>query len=212
MKITPLDTILFNPLSWMHPQRLTLKRGFDGIAQRSIINDMIIWAHGWSTERPVLAETGLAEHFIHQWEHLPQVALLIACQRHRAALSRQGRIMSLPAWVRRFAQLDIVDSAAPLSLMPWEPLTLIAWGKDELAACGQQLPEALRQRISLLFPLHMDRDDAASRQISPNPLLIKLAFQHAKRDPDTPDAAEFRRRFDYPRTAQAPAPMPGCIK
>jgi len=194
----------------MHPQRLPLKPEFDGIRQRSIINDMIIEAHGWSTVRPILRETGFVAHFIHQWRFLPQVALLIACQRHRAALTRQGRLMSLPAWVRCFAQLDIIDSA-PSVPSPADAQTLLSWGKYELVACGQQLPEALRQRISLLFSPDMDRDDSASELIAPSPLLIKLAFQHAKRNPDTPDAAEFRRRFDYPRAAAATAPEPRFI-
>ncbi len=212
MKTTPLDTVLFNPLSWMHPQRLPLKTGFDGIRQRSIINDMIIEAHGWSTQRPVLPETGLAPHFISQWHFLPQVALLIACQRHRAALTRQGRFMSLPAWVRSFAQLEIVDSAAPLPAAVRIPETLLAWGKNELVAGGRQLPAVIRQRISLLFSSDMDRDGNAGFHPSPSPLLIKFAFQHAKRNPDTPDAAEFRRCFDHARAVAATASEPRFIE
>ncbi|WP_213990339.1 type III secretion apparatus protein OrgA/MxiK [Sodalis sp. dw_96] len=211
MKTTPLDTILFDPLSWMHPQRLALKPGFTDVRQRSIINDMIIEAHGWSTERPVLPEIGLVSHFVHQWRLLPQVALLTACQRHRAALTRQGRLLSLPVWLRRFAQLNIVNSAAAITTSSWELQTLLAWGKYELAVCGQPLPEAIRQRISLLFPPDPDRDDNAWVRLSPNPLLIKLAFQYAKRNPDTPDAAEFRRYCDHAGAAKAATPKPRCF-
>ncbi|XBS70300.1 hypothetical protein ABK905_03270 [Acerihabitans sp. KWT182] len=133
MTITPLDTIMFDPLSWMHPQRLPLKTGFNGVRQRSIINDMVIEAHGWSTVPPVLTEKGLMARVIHQWCRLPQIALLIACQRHRAALTRQGRLLILPVWARRFAQMNIVASAAGITPSAWELQTLLSWG--EIRTC-----------------------------------------------------------------------------
>jgi len=131
---------MFEPLSWMHPQRLPLTAGFRHAQSRSVINDMIIEARGWSSERPVSPLNGLARHFVGQWTSLPQVALLIACQRYRASLARQGRLMALPLWLRSFAQLHIVDSSvASLAAAP-DYTTLLAWGKHEIMNYGQICP------------------------------------------------------------------------
>lgn len=208
--ITPLDRLLFDPLSWMHPQRLPLKADFDGARQRRIINDMIIEACGWSTEKPVAPSNGLARYFVGQWIFLPQVALLMACQRHRASLSRQGRLLTLPLWLRSFAELNIVDACAAAPVTP-DISTLLAWGKHDLIVYSQHLPVVMRQRISLLFSSDMDREQSAYPQINPGSLLIKLAFQHAERHPDTPDTAEFRRRFDQAHAVAATTPEPGFV-
>ncbi|WP_413735571.1 type III secretion apparatus protein OrgA/MxiK [Sodalis sp. RH21] len=194
--IPPLDVILFDPLSWMHPRRLPLAPPLSGCGPRSIINDMVIAAQCWSTQRPEVPEHGLAAHFIRHWHALPQVALLMACQRHRALLSRQGRLRLLPGWARQFAELAIVESSAGPAVPVIMPDTLLAWGKSELLACGPWLPLAIQQRIPLLFSPDMDRSDGAAPAAPPSPLLIKLACQYAKRNPAIPDAAEFRRSFN----------------
>lgn len=197
MKSIPsLDRLLFDPLSWGHPRHLPLRGDLAGVRQRSIVNDMIIKAYGWSVRRPSLSGDGLALDFVNQWRYLPQVAVLIAAQRHRADLSQRGRLMTLPAWVRQFAQLDIVDSSATMTGTITSPGELLAWGKNELMSYGRQLPLAVRQRISLLFPPDREREGHPDLQTDPSPFLIKLAFQHAKRHPDTPDAADFWRCFN----------------
>lgn len=194
--IPPLDRLLFDPLSWGHPRHLPLKGDLAGARQRSIVNDMIIKSYGWSVQRPSLTGDGLVLDFINQWRYLPHVAVLVAAQRHRAELSRRGQLMALPAWVRQFAQLDIVGSSATITGTMTSPGALLAWGKDELMTYGRQLPLVVRQRISLLFPPYREREGHPDLQTDPSPLLIKLAFQHAKRHPDTPDAADFWRCFN----------------
>ncbi|NDL61505.1 type III secretion apparatus protein OrgA/MxiK [Acerihabitans arboris] len=198
--IAPLDSILCDPLSWMHPRRLPLPPALGGASSRSIINGMIIRSHSWSVEYPPPCASRTADLFIRHWRRLPQVALLIAVQRHRASLARQGRLLQLPPWARQFSALAIVDSYddgnAPVEI----PGTLIAWGKRELLAFGDPLPLAIRQRISLLFSPELDRETGCEPKPVPSQLLIKLAFQHAERYSTTPDAADFRRRID-----QAPA-------
>ncbi|HEY0210464.1 type III secretion apparatus protein OrgA/MxiK [Acerihabitans sp.] len=193
--IAPLDGILYDPLSWLHPRRLSLPPALSGARARSIVNGMIIQAHDWSVDCPPCAVDGPTALFIRHWRRLPQAALLIAAQRHRASLARQGRLLLLPPWVRQFAGLAIVDSLA-VGDAPVMPATLIAWGRGELLAFGEQLPLAIRQRISLLFSPELDRESGGEPKPVPSRLLIKLALQHAEKHSATPDAADFGRRID----------------
>lgn len=57
----------------------------------------------------------------------------------------------------------------------------------------------------------MELDIPDCTQLYPGSLLIKMAFQHAERHPDTPDAAEFRRRFDQTRAIAPTTPEPGSV-
>ncbi|OIV46565.1 hypothetical protein BK025_10565 [Sodalis sp. TME1] len=144
---------MYDPLTWIHPARFALPARLDGIAQRSILNGMLISLYGLSLERPALPAHSLPRQFVEAWHLLPQTALLMACQRHRASLARGG--------------------------------------------CGAGLPRGLRQRLDLLFPPEEGRDDSYGlSRPSPCRLLLKLAFQHAKRHPATPDAAGLRRYID----------------
>jgi len=49
---------------------------------------MLINQYHLSTEQPLIV--GFTQQLIAQWHYLPQISFLIACQRHRAILSRQG--------------------------------------------------------------------------------------------------------------------------
>lgn len=188
----PLDAILFDPLSWMHPQRLHLAPALRGSQQRSVINSMIINALAWSNERPAM-NNPLTRQFIEHWCILPQITLLIACQRHRAELTRQGRICRLPSWVRPFAELALVDSVAGPLAAPLSTSTLLSWGKHELLVSGKFLPNELLQRVSLLFSPDVEYELPPPQAADANPLLLKLAFQYAKTHPAIPNAAEFWR-------------------
>lgn len=192
--IAPLDTLLYDPLSWMHPKRLPLPPAFSGVRSRSVINEMIISSHNWSNECHLTKDDGLTPLFIRHWRRLPQVALFVAAQRLRASLARQGRLLLLPPLARQFAGLAIVDSFddyhAPITI----PVTLIAWGKNELMDYSERLPLAIRQRISLLFSPELDQETGYEPRTSPSQLLIKLAFQHAEKNSITPDAANLGRR------------------
>ncbi|WP_410012216.1 type III secretion apparatus protein OrgA/MxiK [Sodalis sp. C49] len=201
--IAPLDAILYDPLSWLHPRRLPLPPALNGARARSIINGILIQAHDWSVDCPPAAVDGPAALFIRHWRLMPQAALLIAAQRHRASLARQGGLLQLPSWVRQFAGLAIVDSYGddmPVAI----PAALIARGRGELLAFGAQLPLAIRQRISLLFSPELDRETGGEPRPAPSPLLIKLAFQHAEKYSTTPDAADVGRCIDQEPAAGAP--------
>ncbi|WP_406705704.1 oxidoreductase [Sodalis sp.] len=176
MSVVPLDSIMYDPLTWIHPARFALPARLDGIAQRSILNGMLISLYGLSLERP---------------------ALLMACQRHRASLAIGGCGAGLPDWLRQFAALPLMASrSSPTESWP-SPARLLAWGRYELLAFADGLPRGLGQRLDLLFPPEEGRDDSHGlSRPSPCRLLLKLAFQHAKRHPATPDAAGLRRYID----------------
>nr|AFH88786.1 putative type III secretion system protein OrgA [Candidatus Sodalis melophagi] len=197
MSVVPLDSIMYDPLTWIHPARFALPTRLDGIAQRSILNGMLISLYGLSLERPALPAHSLPRQFVEAWHLLPQTALLMACQRHRASLARGGCGAGLPDWLRQFAALPLVASrSSPTESLP-SPARLLAWGRYELLAFADGLPRGLRQRLGLLFPPEEGRDDSYGlSRPSPCRLLLKLAFQHAKRHPATPDAAGLRRYID----------------
>lgn len=197
MRVVPLDSVMYDPLAWIHPARFALHASLDDIALRSILNGMLISLYGLSLERPALPAYSLPWQFVEAWHLLPQTALLMACQRHRAALARGGYGAGLPDWLRQFAALPLVAScSSPAESLP-RPAQLLAWGKYELLAFADGLPRGLRQRLDLLFPPEEGRDNSPElSRPSPCRLLLKLAFQHAKRHPATPDAAGLRRYID----------------
>ncbi|MFT4463793.1 MAG: type III secretion apparatus protein OrgA/MxiK [Sodalis sp. (in: enterobacteria)] len=187
---------MYDPLAWIHPARFALPAMLDGITQRSILNGMLISLYGLSLERPALPAHSLPRQFVEALHLLLQTALLMACQRHRASLARGGCGAGLPDWLRQFAALPLVASRSS----PAESLssTAVSVGKYELLAFADGLPRGLRQRLDLLFPPEEGRDDShgLSRPYPCRLLLLKLAFQHAKRHPATPDAAGLRRYID----------------
>lgn len=197
MSLAPLERVMFDPVSWIHPEHFVPPAVLDSPRQRSALNGMLIAAYGLITERPNLARNALAAQFVEGWHLLPQVALLIACQRHRATLAWRGWGATLPEWLRQFSAPEIVGSFAPRQVPLTGPAQLLAWGKHELMAFEACLPESLSQRLSLLFsPMAGADEPYDSCRPLPSRLLLKLAFQHAKRNPTTPDAADFRWYID----------------
>ncbi|EFL92005.1 oxygen-regulated invasion protein [Candidatus Regiella insecticola LSR1] len=114
---------------------------------------------------------------------MPQISFLIACQRHRAILSRQGVLQRFPAWIQQFAKLNLV-AALPCQINQHVNfIQLLADGAREMGLWHDQLPRSLRQRIPLLFPPDIDSMVQKGKSIDSNALLITLAMQHVKKYP-----------------------------
>ncbi|MBT9431176.1 hypothetical protein JZM24_01585 [Candidatus Sodalis endolongispinus] len=60
MSVVPLDSVMYDPLAWIHTARFALPTSLDGIAQRSILNGMLISLYGLSLERPALPAKSFA--------------------------------------------------------------------------------------------------------------------------------------------------------
>ncbi|WP_339058235.1 type III secretion apparatus protein OrgA/MxiK [Candidatus Regiella endosymbiont of Tuberolachnus salignus] len=181
LKVTPLDRILFDPVSYIHPARFKLPSLLRGEKSRSLLNDMLINQYHLSTEQPLIV--GFTQQLIARWHYLPQISFLIACQRHRAILSRQGVLQRFPAWIQQFAKLNLV-AALPCQINQHVNfIQLLADGAREMGLWHDQLPRSLRQRILLLFPPDIDSMVQKGKSIDSNALLITLAMQHVKKYP-----------------------------
>jgi type III secretion system OrgA/MxiK family protein len=178
--------ILFDPLSYLHPQRLRLPAALDSPRQRAVVNDMLVSGHRLDCHWPAGPLNSAARQFLRHWPRLPQAAYLIGCQTLRAALGWQGGLLRLPAWAQDFA---IMGLDSPGGIEPSRSLAhndLLRAGYSHLLAWKEELPSALAQRLALLFPPIVDGMPAASG--SPDVLLLTLALQYAQRHPHAPPA------------------------
>lgn len=203
MMTAPLESILYDPLSWMHPAWLSLPDDITAIRQRASVNTLIIKGMGLSVERPTFGRYSLAAKMIDYWQLLPQVAYLLACQQQRARLICKGGLQGLPDWVRTFATLALIPSSLAMPAAALVPAQLAGLGKKALLAYRSMLPDSLGQRIKLLFPPAIPSSTAPLAGDVDGILLFNLALQHAQRHPDTPDAAGFWR---YLNQTAAPGP------
>ncbi len=202
MTATSLEKILFEPLSWIHPQWLTLSQAISGIRQQSIINQILIECQGWQLQCPTSAAGSIASLYIRQWHQLPQVALLLASQCCRAQLAYRGQRLQLPGWIRPFADLNMSASVANIPstalTVPW----LITWGSGALQSVTEGLPLALSQRVPLLFPPALSVSAGKACYDAVDIILMRAAFQYAKRNPSVPASRHFWRQC-YPACPSA---------
>ncbi|AXE33253.1 type III secretion apparatus protein OrgA/MxiK [Chromobacterium phragmitis] len=180
-----LRTILFDPLSYLHPERLSLPPALSSPEGRRVVNDMLLAGYGLSTDWMPSPDDRSHRWWLESWRHLPQAAYLMGCQLRRAALAERGAILSLPGWAKSFAALSIADAdgAAMGENLPGHDGLLLA-GYGQLLAWRARMPEALRQRLPLLFPSWVDANARAPSR--PDTLLLTLALQYAKRHPHFP--------------------------
>ncbi|KMN49770.1 hypothetical protein VL04_20120 [Chromobacterium violaceum] len=180
-----LRALLFDPLSYLHRDRLRLPPALAGAEQRRLVNDMLIAGYrlrtDWSPD-PADRSHGL---WLAEWRRLPQAAYLMGCQLLRARLAARGGLLRLPGWARGFAAMQIGAEwpAAPLDEAPGHDAILLA-GFGQLLSWRERMPEALAQRLPLLFPAWVD--EASPCIPAQNTLLLTLALQYAKRHPHFP--------------------------
>ncbi|AWK13885.1 type III secretion apparatus protein OrgA/MxiK [Candidatus Fukatsuia symbiotica] len=181
LKLTTIDRILFDPVSYIHHTRFHLPLFFSGSRSRSVLNDMLINQYKLDIERPVIADFN--QQLVKHWYILPQISFLIACQRHRALLSRRGVLQSLPSWVQQFAKLEIAAALPCQVNKKIDFIQLLADGVSELGIGSNEIPPAISQRISLLFPSTLTITPNINKNTNPRSLLITLATQHAQKHP-----------------------------
>jgi type III secretion system OrgA/MxiK family protein len=178
---TRWQTVMFDPLAYIHPARLALPAAFDAPAQRAAINRFLIARYRLdlpqlrqSRDRQTEAEKLLLKH----WLHLPQIVFLLGCQRLRLALARRGALLNLPASARAFITLpllpqglqgdislkggDLKDSGMkdsgmrgngmrPANTSAPDHAALLRHGVRQLQISLGSLPVLLAQRLPLLF-------------------------------------------------------------
>jgi type III secretion system OrgA/MxiK family protein len=184
-KPTRWQTVMFDPLAYIHPERLHLPAIFDSPAQRAAINRLLIARYRLDLPRlpqPLQSarpRNETEELLLKHWLHLPQIVFLLGCQRLRLALARRGGLLRLPASARAFITLPLLPPAlqgepanesetgpsagrARSAVAPApDHATLLRHGLRQLDLGLGGLPALLAQRLPLLFAPEID--DAVPR-------------------------------------------------
>lgn len=174
-----VQRILYDPVSWIHPDRFPAIEHLSSTRCQSILNDILLEAFALSTECVDL-KSNLERYIIMHWALLPSAALMAACQRHRSSLARNGLIVKLDKKVQQFAMACLVESKNhDHEGVSYEMLAQLAcW---EAMAFTRTLSPAIRERIPLLFassPVKLDSEAYCNC----DELLLRMAIQHAKRN------------------------------
>lgn len=176
-----LQRVLFDPLSYLHPQRVRFSVNFTAQpATRAAANELLLAAFQLEAHRFDL--TPQAKECVRHWYQLPQTAYLIGCHTLRAELAWGGGLLSLPTWASHFTSITLRTSTAR-GLQNVDHSVLMSTGYARLQAWSTRLPKPLAQRFPLLFSPHID---TAPPQPAADPLILTLALQHAQRNPNTP--------------------------
>jgi len=179
----PFQTLMQQPLSWLHPQRLRLAAPFDSPALRVQLNRLLC-----EQACPLdLADTqtAMTRLWLQHWRLLPQVAALIGARLAWPHLAAGGRAVGLSASQRAFAGYAALPWLDDVSL-DGSPLVeqLQALGLHALLAFRENVPEGLSERLLLQFALPVVQRQRDLSPIAPDQALFKLAIQHARFYPD----------------------------
>lgn len=179
--IDRLQRILTEPLGYLHPQRLVVPAGFEGIEARSLLNRIVLEGLQMQGPWPSTALTGVAKQWVRHWRQLPYIALLMGAYRLKPGLARGGALRCLPMAVRRFAnyrlgprsELWMENSAVSVERVE-------AAGLNALWSWHGQVPPFLLERLALQFTEPVVRLQRQWPVTKPDPTLFFLAVQHAR--------------------------------
>jgi type III secretion system OrgA/MxiK family protein len=194
---TRWQSVIYNPLGYIHPQRLSLPAGFEAPAQRAAINAMLLRRYRLEATPIASEQAAAAGLLLKHWFRLPQIALLLGCQRLRLSLARRGALLRLPLWAQTFASLPLlpqiglesaVDAAHACQGDQGDHGVLLRHGMQQLGIALGPLPTALAQRMPLMFAPAFDTAAApkyvADEARTPaHSLTLTMAIQHVKRYP-----------------------------
>ncbi|PRP71107.1 hypothetical protein BUE93_08495 [Chromobacterium amazonense] len=170
--------VLFDPLSYLHPRRLSLPVALTASQQsRAAANELLLAAYQLSSDCGSLEMDAVTRQWLLHWRRLPQIAYLIGCHSLRANLTWRGGLLTLPEWAYTFITIDLPTDPAPAQPIFSHDMLLSA-GYARLQAGRKRLPLPLAQRLPLLFPPHVDTVEATT---GADPLIFALALQHAQR-------------------------------
>jgi type III secretion system OrgA/MxiK family protein len=196
---TRWETVMFDPLAYIHRERLYLRGRFDMPAQRAAVNRLLLDGYGL-TSGTVPQHTGAEKLLLKNWFHLSQIVFLLGCQSLQLELSRRGAILRMPASVRAFLTLPFLQRPGCAAAAANDPQTTAHCGRGALLREGLrrlrtilgELPDALAQRIPLLLPPEFDSVAEAEKSAvvpihhacdSSHALTLTMAIQHVKRYP-----------------------------
>lgn len=176
-----LNRVLFDPLAYLHPERIKIASEFISTATaRSMANELIIAIFQLNVTLHEL--DNITCQWVKHWFRFPQVAYLIGCQTLRADLAWQAGLFRLPAWAHVFTRMNF-QTPVSSARQPVDHQKIIQTGYSRLLSKITHLPEPLIPRFALLF--HPCVDQAVPLPVVA-PELFNLAVQYAQTNPHQP--------------------------
>ncbi|WP_160105125.1 secretion system protein [Pseudomonas izuensis] len=180
-----LQRILAEPLSYLHPQRLTVPAGFDGPEARNLLNRIVLEGMALQGSWPSTPMTVVAKQWVCHWRQLPHIARLMGIHRLMPDLARGAALLCLPLPVRRFAGCSVgARRSLSIESLPVSLEQVEAAGLNALWSWHEQVPPMLLERLILQFSEPVVRLHRQWPVTEPDTALYFLAVQHARRYPN----------------------------
>jgi len=174
-----IERIISDPASWIHSSRTGLPDLCCEGIPRGIINKTLVRQFALDEIHCLDSDAGIIQMVIDNWYLLREAAWSMACQRYRSWILQHQTQDFLTPKVRSFMMLNIT----PAVLHRREKVDEIKiWqlAYAELTPLNMLLPDALINRIKLLFPEGIS-DVSVERQSEFDSVLFLMAVQHAKK-------------------------------
>lgn len=177
-----LRKILFEPLDYLHPHRATIPAVFEGKQARMIVNQALL--RGFKFGKCDNQQTVLgpwAERWVVHWSRLTTVAYLMGVQLAGTQLAVGGRLCMLEPFARTFLRVNLRGHTQVI-LADEDDLetSLTALGLSALLSWKLHIPEALIERLPLLFAPRVVTLQKSLPPQTLNSSLFLLAVQHAR--------------------------------
>lgn len=170
--------ILFNPLGYMHPERLRIPAGLlQNDCTRQVVNGLILDSLALDSEPDDLSVETLS--FIKCWDDYEKIAWVIGCCISAQRLTWQGRIIRVPNVARHYFSFDMQPDTEPGCEPEFCKEDVIRLGYTRLYPLVAKLPLSFRQRFPLLFaPSVSDAEPVTSVPV--NASLLNMAVNYVK--------------------------------
>lgn len=173
--------ILYDPVSWIYQQRFPLPNGFTSPRCRHVLNDILLTHFSLGTG-PLDFENDVERYLIRHWHLLPHAAFMATCQRFRSSLFRYGLWWKLDNATRQFALLTLSPCSTEIRCaITIEQMRGLA--EREISCFAANVSDAMKARLPLLFPEQDDTLCTSLPVLAHNTLLMRMAIQHAERNP-----------------------------
>lgn len=190
---------MFDPLSYIHSQRMKLPRLLDTPYQRGVINQMLIHQYGLTESKSAVCTGGGASggssvvtisaverQLILNWRLLPYICTLIGAQLLKRDLGWRGELLRLSAPVRFFMMLSLRDCASRKN--DEKKLSSdVQWvGLMHVLEWQRHASNGLKIRLALLFPPIFDELFSTYCEPDFNTAKVQLPSLSLKPNPTSP--------------------------
>jgi type III secretion system OrgA/MxiK family protein len=168
--------VMYAPLDYIHAEHFPSPRGSLPSTLQQAVNHTLIQRFSLPTKLDFsLTPSDFSQQLVENWKFLSHAAWLLGCRLARGSLAMGGHLAALPVIARRFIELPVPCPACPLNLPLTQP-NLEMHGARYLFLLQPQLPDALAQRLALVFAPH---EQGAHQGHALNRSLLTFAFDFA---------------------------------